>query len=152
METLKTQNVFTGCVALPFEKTILEQQQRQHERFEIKAVNLHKVQCFNKCLLRAERSRDLGPLSSSVSCFLHTLLPTLHRGSHHTHMMESIWTVTRFTWKSTQLLFFLYKHPPTLCRLILGGCPPSWQTQLLTAPSRWKNQLPTALFFFGSLF
>lgn len=147
METLKTQNVFTGCVALPFEKTIFEQQQRQYERFEIKAVNLHKVQCFNKCLLCVEKSRDLGPVSSSVFCFLHTFLLTLHRGFDHTYMMESIWTVIRFTWKSTQLLF--YKHP----QLVPSHpcCAPSWQTQLLTAPSRRKNQPPTALFLFSLL-
>lgn len=124
-----------------------EQQQRQHEQFKIKEVNLHKVQCFNKCFVCAERGRDLGPLSSSVLCFLHTFFPdSPQRFSPHMNDRIHLYSLQLHMEKHTTAF---YKHP----QLVPSHpcCPPSWQTQLLTAPSRWTNQPPSALFLFSLL-
>lgn len=148
METLKTQNVFTGCVALPFEKKKNSNNSNANmNNFKSKKWTCIRSSVSTSVLCVQREAETLVHSAALLSAFSTLFFPdSLQRFSPHINDRIHLYSLQLHMKKHTTAF---YKHP----QLVPSHpcCQPSWQTQLLTAPSRRKNQPPSALFLFSLL-
>lgn len=109
-------------------------------------MKLHKVQCFNKCFVSADRGRGLGPRNSSVFCFLHTFSDSSQRCLPHTHdIMYHVSVQSLASHEKAHNCF--YKKLPTCASPSHPCCSQGWQTTPKSSVQSRKIH-PPALFFF----
>lgn len=99
-------------------------------------MKLHKVQCFNKCSVSAERGRGLGPLNSSIFGFLHAFL-TRHRGFITCTWYNPSAQCPASQWKARTCFFFVFFPFSNSCLAISSSL--SRLTDATPNCPKWKS-------------